>query len=140
MVQIPQSRQLITDKKNKKASNYSILGDFFFFNFESQPCVKCTTYFPMKILRSGPFPRKSSGACRFLVGLLGLSSVDLFQWGVKTPSYTESTSQRKPLAFVILLYLSLTKLGQPSFFQPFQFSSVSRMCCLGIRWYILLPV
>lgn len=51
----------------------------------------------MKILRSGPFPRKSSGACRFLVGLLGLSSADLFQWEkVKTPSYTQSTSQRKP--------------------------------------------
>ena len=27
------------------------------------------------------------------------------------------------------LYLSLTKLGHPSFFQAFQFSSVLRMCC-----------
>lgn len=31
------------------------------------------------------------------------------------------------------LYLSFTKLGQPSFFQEFQFSSVLRMCCQ--RWY-----
>lgn len=33
----------------------------------------------MKILRSGPFPRKSSGACLFLVGLLGLSSTTLLK-------------------------------------------------------------
>lgn len=33
----------------------------------------------MKILRSGPFPRKSSGACLFLVGLLGLSSTVLLK-------------------------------------------------------------
>lgn len=32
----------------------------------------------MNILRSGPFPRKSSGACLFLLGLLGLSSTVLF--------------------------------------------------------------
>lgn len=33
----------------------------------------------MNILRSGPFPRKSSGACLFLLGLLGLSSTVLVQ-------------------------------------------------------------
>lgn len=35
------------------------------------------SYFPMSILRSGPFPRKSSGAALFLLGRMGLVSVGL---------------------------------------------------------------
>lgn len=43
------------------------------------PPPDSSTYFPIKIFRSGPFPRKSSGACLFLVGLLGLSSTVLLK-------------------------------------------------------------
>lgn len=39
--------------------------------------VRIATYFPMKTFLSGPLPRKSSGACLFLMGLLGLSSTGL---------------------------------------------------------------
>lgn len=37
-----------------------------------------------------------------------------------------------------LLYLSFTKLEHPSFFQPFQFSSVLRMCCQKGTFKVLL--
>lgn len=35
------------------------------------------SYFPMMILRSGPFPKKSSGACLFRLGRMGLVSAGL---------------------------------------------------------------
>lgn len=48
-------------------------------NWNFQIYITDVTYFPIKILRSGPFPRKSSGACLFRLGLLDLSSTVLFK-------------------------------------------------------------
>lgn len=109
----------------------------------------------MKILRSGPFPRKSSGACLFLLGLLGLSSAVLFNRKTTSTLHFDIHAKVHTLhSFVATeqslhgnqirlsaadpwrhfsVYLSFTKLGQPSFFHAFQFSSVLRMCCQ--RWY-----
>lgn len=57
-----------TNKKPNHTSHHS-----------TSPSPDSSTYFPIKIFRSGPFPRKSSGACLFLVGLLGLSSTVLLK-------------------------------------------------------------
>lgn len=37
-------------------------------------------------------------------------------------------------------YLSFTKLGQPSFFHEFQFSSVFNICCRNITFHIITVI
>lgn len=65
--------------KSVKRYRSTILKKSFIFIINPSPPPHWFTYFPMNILRSGPFPRKSSGACLFLLGRLGLSSTVLFK-------------------------------------------------------------
>lgn len=99
MIEVPQPSQLITSKEEKNIYSFTKFPTILqqdgrqyrgkiwdrqkkpnhTSHHSTSPSPDSSTYFPIKIFRSGPFPRKSSGACLFLVGLLGLSSTVLLK-------------------------------------------------------------